>query len=59
MGLSISGPLIFIGLAIFFAGFYRAATSRALHQHLGTYALIALGAGMIGAGVAMLERGMA
>ena len=56
---SVSGPLVFLGLALFFAGVYRAATSRALHQHRATYALIGLGAGMIGAGLAMLAKGIA
>ena len=46
-------------LALFFAGVYRAATSRALHQHRATYALTGLGAGMIGAGLAMLAKGIA
>lgn len=54
-----SGPLFVVGLALFFAGLYRAVTGARLFETHEDWACVALGSGMMGAAWALWERGVA
>jgi hypothetical protein len=56
--MSVAGPLFAVGGACFFSGLYRVCTG-ARRRIRGDWALMALGAGMIGAAYELLSRGAA
>ena len=53
-----AGPLFAIGLALFFAGLYRACTGARLFEIRGDGCHVALGAAMCAAALAMIAKGL-
>jgi predicted cobalt transporter CbtA len=56
--MSVAGPLVAIGLALLFAGLYRAATARRLFGEWEHWGLVCLGAAMLAAGLELLSHGV-
>lgn len=57
--MTVTGPLTALGFAFFFAGLYRAATARRLFGEYADWGLVALGAVMSAAGLALWAKGIA
>ncbi len=56
--MSVAGPLVAIGLALLFAGLYRAATAPSLFGECEHWGLVALGATMSGVGFELWSHGV-
>ncbi len=56
--MSAAGPLMALGLAMFFGGLWRAETGARLFETRGDWACAALGAATIAAALAMMHRGI-
>jgi len=57
--MSIAGPLFVVGQALFFAGLYRALTGARLFDTHEDWALVALGAAMMGGAYELWSHGVA